>query len=370
MTDAAYAPLDAALEILARHGPELRSGLSNHGPMTVEALCALGRPDAVRPWLARYRAELLPAPPARARIGRTGWRAALARPERFADWCVFFERELREDPWPAVLERWAARLAPGLCADATHGVIRVGHAVRSLAAAETPWRLRELAAALASWAAGYQELPVPAPGAPPVEPLPVREAIGRVPLQPAHERRFSGTIVSALEGLQGFPAFAPVIDFADLRGDPERRLAELTDVFARVYLANARDPLTHIVFVHGLTSTAALGSLLPHLGEATARAALRFAWQAGCALYAAFGSQTPQLDGAPGPQVAAADLAERAIAHGDEHAIKFTEACLGRFARDPAAAYLAAADRALRALPRPERPTWEGRAHGAGAAAP
>jgi hypothetical protein len=351
-TAATYAVLDEALEVLSAHGHELRNGLSNHGPMTVEALCALGRPEAVMPWLERYRKDLLPAPTARERIDRSSWRSALARPERFADWAAFFQEELREGPWPAVLERWTARLAPGICADATHGVIRVGHAARSLGVAETPQRLGELAAALASWAASYQDLPVPEPGVPAREPLAVGDAMLRVALQPAHERRFSGTIVSALEGLRGFSAFAAVIDLADLRGDPEGRLAELTDVYARVYLANARDPLTTIVFVHGVTAAAALGSLLPHLSEATARAALRFGWQAGCALYAAFGSAPPQPVGTELPQLDAAALVDRAIAHGDEHAIKLTEACLRRYARAPSPAYLAAADHALRALPR------------------
>jgi len=350
MTDAAYAPLDDALEILSAHGPELRNGFTTHGPMAVEALCALGRPEAVMPWLGRYRRQLLPAPPARERIAPERWRDALAQPERFADWCVLFAEELAAEPWPAVLERWIARLAAGLCSDATHGVIRVGHAVRSLDVAESPPRLRELAGALASWAASYQELPVPPRGAP-TPALPVREAIGRAPLQPREERRFAGSIVSSLEALHGSPSFAPAIDLADLGGDPAQRVAELTEAFARVFLANARDPLTTIVFAHGVTSAAALGSLLPHLQEATARSALRFAWQAGCALYAAFGSR-PALLAEPEPASADADaLVDRALAHGDEHAIKLTEACLRRHALQPSPVYLAAVERALGALP-------------------
>ena len=70
MDAAAYAPLDEALAELAASGPELANGLTSHAPMTLEALCALGRPDAVRPWLARYRKDLRPAPPARRRCRR------------------------------------------------------------------------------------------------------------------------------------------------------------------------------------------------------------------------------------------------------------------------------------------------------------
>ena len=37
-------------------------------------------------------------------------------------------------------------------------------------------------------------------------------------------------------------------------------------------------------------------------------------------------------------------LIDRAVANGDEHVIKFTEACLSRYALDPSPAYFAAAD--------------------------
>ena len=168
MRSPSYAPLDEALEILAPFGIELKNGNSNHGPMVAEALCAMGRPDAVAPWIARYRQRMLPRPEARARIRREDWPGALGDRGRFADWSAFFAEEMQEAPWREALDRWVERLAPGFCAAATHGVIRVGHAVRSLTAEETPHRLRELADALASWAATYQELPTSDPGTKPL----------------------------------------------------------------------------------------------------------------------------------------------------------------------------------------------------------
>jgi len=154
-----YVSLDDALDALAPYGIELRNGNSNHAPMVAEALCAMGRPEAVMPWIDRYRERMLPRSSAVDRIRREDWRSALGQRDRFVEWSVFFREELQEVPWRQVLDRWMARLSPGFCAAATHGVIRVGHAVRSLAASETPPRLRELADALASWAATYQELP-------------------------------------------------------------------------------------------------------------------------------------------------------------------------------------------------------------------
>ena len=70
MRASSYAPLDDALELLAGYGIELDNGNSNHAPMVAEALCALGRPEAVVPWIARYRERMLPRPPAGSTIRR------------------------------------------------------------------------------------------------------------------------------------------------------------------------------------------------------------------------------------------------------------------------------------------------------------
>jgi Questin oxidase-like len=335
-----YTSLDDALEEIAPYGIELKNGNSNHAPMVAEALCAMGRPEAVMPWIARYRERMSPRPLAGDRIRDQDWRSALGRRERFADWRAFFGEELKEAPWRDVLEQWVGRLAPGFCAAATHGVIRVGHAVRSLAADETPQRLRELADALAGWAATWQELPVGDCNANGV--LAPRQAIARVPIVPP-EKRLAGNIVAALGVLGDFPEFAPAIGLVDTGGEINPRLSELTDVFARVYLANARNIPTAIAFIHGVTSHAALGNIAPHVSDATARIALRYAWQTGCGLYACYGGGTAMAEDVEPANEDADSLIDRAIANGDEHVIKFTEACLSRHALDPSPAYLAAA---------------------------
>ena len=80
-------------------------------------------------------------------------------------------------------------------------------------------------------------------------------------------------------------------------GDSSRSSRE---IFARVLLENAHDTLTAIVFVHGVTSVAALGNLLPHIdARDRARAALPYAWQAACGLYATFGRATTRRGGGP-----------------------------------------------------------------------
>jgi hypothetical protein len=345
-----YVSLDAAIETLAPYGIELKNGNSNHAPMVAEALCALGRPDAVMPWITRYRERMLPRPAAGARIGREDWRGALGERARFADWSAFFAEELRERPWREVLDHWMERLAPGFCAAATHGVIRVGHAARAMAESETPPRLRELADAFASWAATYQELPANGHGE--NGRLTPREAIARVPLVPPDRRGKAGNITATLQVLDDIPEFAPAIGLIDTSGDLAPLVAELTEVFARVYLANANDTRTTIAFIHGVTSPAALGNIASEIRERTARAALRYAWQSGCGLYACFGGETATAEAIAQREPDQDKLVERAIAHGDEHVIKFTEACLHRHTLCPSPVYIAAAEHVAGMIPR------------------
>src|ERR1700723_372900 len=343
MSAPAYAPLDDALEILLPYGPDLTNGNFNHAPMVVEALCALGRPEAVFPWIDAYRARMTPRSTAGEPVDWSRWRTHLGRRDSFPAWSRLFAAELADEPWRSVLERWALRLAPGYSGAATHGAIRVGHAARALGERETRVRLRELADALASWAASYAELPT-APAATPGR-LNPRAALAAVPLVPV-ERRPPGNITTALNRLVEFPEFSPVIDLVDLGGDLDATVAELAELFARVFLANAVDTRTFIVFVHSVTAVHALGNLAPHVGEATACSLARYAWQAGCGLYAAFGTAPPKDAVEPGDDDAQA-LVDQAIANGDEHVVKFTEASIARLKIAPSPVYLAAIRHAL-----------------------
>jgi len=345
-----YASLDDALEILAPYGIALRNGNSNHAPMVAEALCAMGRPDAVMPWIARYCERMLPKPEAGARISRQDWRAVLGDRSRFADWSEFFDEELRETSWREVLDRWVDHLVPGFSGAATHGVIRVGHAARSLALGQTPQRLRELADAFASWAATYQELPAGGPTA--NGPMRPRDAIARVPIVPPDRRNYAGNIMAALAMLEDLPEFASAIRLIDTSGELAPLVSELTELFTRVYLANAHDIRTTIAFIHGVTSPAALGNIASQIGDRTARAALPYAWQAGCGLYACFGGDTAVAEDIEPCHQEEDELVDRAITHGDEHVIKFTEACLHRNALSPTPVYLAAVDHVSGMIPR------------------
>jgi len=331
--------LDEALERLAGTGPEFGGGLANHGPMASEALVRLNRAEAVAPWVDGYRRRLQPGLGGPI-VAQTEWRAALGSIERVGGWVALFERELREAPWTAVLQEWVPPLAPGLSAAACHGLIRTGHAVRGLVERDEPLRRRELAQGLAYWAARHQALP-DRPGA--VGTLRASQALGRVPILP-DERRGHGLISEALAHLAGLPAFADVAGLVDVHADGF--LSDLTETFAGVYLAHAR-PGSRITFIHAVTGPSALRLLLPHLSPDTGALLLRYGWQVAAAMYAGYAS-TPR----PAPAVAPwprEELIDRAVATGDEHAFKFTEACLREHAIAPRPVYLAAAQRNVEA---------------------
>jgi hypothetical protein len=353
MTD----PIDDAYALLLDRAPEYGlMGFANHAPMAVDALVALGRSAAVGPWLARYAPALGPAPTPGDPLDASDWRptestdglrAVLGDESRFADWRVLFDHALVAEPWETVLDRWAARLAPGLIGAALHGLLRTAHATRALGRRDTPLRRRELAQGLAYWAATYHALPgdVDAPSAR----LASADALRAIPLLPVAARRPHGSIVDALAPLADFTPFhgaARLIDPA--AGAPDAVLSDMTATLAAAYLANvSRENL--IALVHFVTGPSAIRLLFPHVSEATRHLLLGYAWQAGAALYCAYGT-TAEAVTPRAPLPDRAQLIDGAVATGDEHAIKFVEACLREDAIRPAPAFRAAARDAIERL--------------------
>ncbi len=333
------ATIDEALEILHRTGPDLVSGNSNHGPMVTEALFALGRPDAVLPWIEGYKSRFQDRPQTRNPISPGGWHESLGDRSRSADWVAFFDRELVEASWQAVLQAWVPQLAPGLWAAATHGLIRTGHAVRSLAAGTTPPRLHELAEGLGYWAARYQILPGrPSGRHTGHSPSAAIQYVGRVH-GPDFEAR--GSIVQQVKGLDEQPEFAQAVDLVDTAGDLSWFISELTETCAGIYLAN---PKGLVGFVHTVTAPSALRLLAPYLTDTDAQLAARYAWQACAAIYAWYSTTPPpSLSDLTPPTEAPETLIDRAVVAGGAHTIKFTEACLREYALHPKPVYLVAA---------------------------
>jgi hypothetical protein len=339
--------MDRALRFLNDYGPALSNGFANHAPMVTEALSAMGRPDAVMPWLEQnwpLRAYLMPR--ISPKTGIADWKAALGNGDAAA-WSAFLAPEIRDSHWQDFVARWTARLAPAIGCMAAHGAIRAGHAVRSLAENRTPERLNELVRAFGYWAAGYMTLPAADYAG---TPMTAREAILRVPFSPGGARSERGSFAAGLHSLHDFPAFAPVIGMLDVDGDPAKTLSALSETFVRVYLANAQDSYTVIAFIHGVTAVAALRSLASCLDAGALRAALRYGWQTAAALYSVYGTAKPDWSAVKAPEETPYRLIAMAVETADDHAIKFTEAALREYALNPNPVYLAAARHAIGVL--------------------
>jgi hypothetical protein len=307
--------LDEALERLRDTGPERDGWLSNHAPMAAEALVRHGHAGAVHRWIDDYADRLEERPRGVARIEPDEWRDPLGDPVRTGDWIAFFDRALRDEPWRDVLALWWPRLLPGIAAGATHGVIRVGHAVRALLDAETGPRVGELGQGLAYWAARWQPL-APA-GAGPYRAADPRAALDAVPRVP--DQRFG--IRHRLAQLADRPGWAGPAPGA---GDEESRLRAI--VRAAVLRHGTHGHGNPVMLVHAATAPAAVLRALPALPPALHRPSLDAGWAASAAVTAAYSPAAGRP--APSGTAGAAEVMSRAMATGDAHAIKFADAAI------------------------------------------
>lgn len=343
--------MDEALELLAPYAPSFRGGLSNHGPMTAEALIALGQTDAVIPWVTKYRKRLEKRPATRKRIKATSWRNALGDGARNRDWDEWFTNELSESPWREVVGLWVPRLAPGIAAAGLHGVIRVGHAVCSLRLKENAARLDELARALAYWATEYLTLPGKPKGA--KDKLakdtgkwaPSR-ALQELERLPDALRKSRGLITTELKDLIGFQPFEAAINLVDPTAGTPSFMTDLLATFAGTFI-NTRSG--SFEFLHAITGAAAIAEMLP-LVKATQRADVQaFTWQVNAGVFARYSRDNlvATVDADP-KQTSAEQLAKLAVASGDEHTIKLVAACTREWRRNPAPRFLAAASKRVK----------------------
>jgi hypothetical protein len=344
--------LDEAYQRLHGTGPEWGGNLSNHGPMAAEVLVRRGREDQVPAWLGAYIGRLDELPTAREPITDQTWHEALSDFARIGDWVVYFGRLIGERPWHEVLVTWWPRLLPGIVAGATHGVIRVSHAVRALIGGdESPQAVTELAHGLAWWAARY----LPVPGAAGLTGnLDAAEAIDEVPRIPAQESVLASRF-GQLGELAAFPGAVAALRPATDPEDARRRLEDLVAAATVKYLTHGHG--SPVLLVHTATAPNAVLNTLPVLPRDLWAPSLAAAWAASAAIISTYapiaGAPRETL---PEPLQAGdpvAEVLDRAAAHGDEHVIKFTDTAAEAYSRTPNPDILAAALRVTQLLDSP-----------------
>jgi hypothetical protein len=262
---------------------------------------------------------------------------------------------VREAPWPEVLVAWWPRLLPAIASGSTHGLIRTGHAVRTVLGGDTsPDAVDEIAHALGYWAA--RAIFVPGLAAPAGD-LDAPAALAALPRLPEQ----SGVIRDRFARLADLPAWTPSL--TTLR--PPATPAEVPAALASLVEAGVRQYATHgygspVLLVHVATAPNAMGHLLPALPQSLWPSSFAATWAASAAITVAYAPATPRpTPAAPDPASPATpaapvpadpgsapdpgDLMARATEHGDEHVIKLTDTALDAYARTADPALLTAA---------------------------
>ncbi|MFJ9150600.1 questin oxidase family protein [Streptomyces sp. NPDC102270] len=307
--------LEEALDRVHAAGPEREGWLSNHAPMVVEALAAHGQAGSVHRWLDLYRDRLEDFPDRTAPVTDANWPSALGDPRRITDWTDYFSRTLAERPWQDVLAEWWPRLLPGMYGGATHTVIRVGHAVRALAAHENDPRVTELAHALGYWAARHQPVSgfVELPGA-----TRAADALEAVPaIEPGHVG-----FLNRLSAVRRLPVWAHDVTDPDTA---KERLTELVGAATHRYATHGHGEPT--MLVHAATAPNAVLRTLDSLPRDQWVPSLHAAWTASAAVTAMYAPTAP-VAYVPPARLTPEEVVERALAHGDEHVIKLTDTAL------------------------------------------
>lgn len=317
-------------------------GFAEHGPMVAEAISSLGFNDRVAGWVDAYNGKRrhLPLPPVQRPINGnddSDWRAALGVYPRAADWLAFFRNALSETAWPDVLRVWVPRLLDGHAGALTHGLIRTAHAVRGLPAEGAPSDLArdELAHGLGYWAASYHRSPGDS------------------------ERGGTRNLDEALYRLprgEGGVDIAPAIESLAPVADIDAAISRHTATFSRLLLAHDElAPVPAIQIVHSITAPRSMRDLLPYLPPESGPRAYRLLWRVSAWVVARLAPPLASGAESDAPRAEASmtieELAERAIAHGDEHVIKLTEACLCEDWLRPDPVYRVLAEAMLRRLP-------------------
>lgn len=342
--------IDRLLARIGSYSPEFGSGFSCHAPMTMLALNRI-QPDVSEERLDRFVAESEKRfeqwPEAAGTMDGADWRAALGDHSGAAAWRDLFAGEIERDGWRRTVALWAPRLAPGLMAGATHGIIRAAYATEYLEEYDTPIRRNELAIALGYWAARYQPLPDGPGEAKSADPAAL---LGQVPRLSAGDR-VKGMIFSRVVPLAEAGFFGPVRRWLDV-SDPVQALNGISACAAALYLQNSGRPA--ITFIHCLTATHAARTISQYLAPEDVPGAVSYLWQAVAALYSTDsdapwnGGRWPQLNEDEKKLAGARDeMVKLAASVNTDHVVKYAYSTGRESAANPNTVYDAALARWL-----------------------
>lgn len=299
--------LHELLDLGARYAPEYRGALSNHLPMALVALDALGAgPDRLRDFFERGALRLV----LQNRAGQPlpDWTVPLGRPAAFPDLLATFAAIAAGSGSAALLRRTLPRLCEGVGAAAFHGLIRTAYGIEA-------GHDGEIVAGLAYWASRH--LPLDAAGG---DRLNLADWIDLVADTPPPEVPGNALI---FERMRAVGESTHWIRHAGRLAIDARTLESLADFAARRYLATR-----HFTVLHLVTSAHALRLVLPFIDDpAPALAAYARAYAAG----AVASGIDLRRDGEPASDSESDEdwdaLARHAVQSNDEHIVKLVHTC-------------------------------------------
>lgn len=293
-------PLLPRLIALRGDDSSLRNGNSNHLPMVLGALHALGAgPARLDAFAAACRASIRPLP-------------APADGGDFASQWAGFEAQLAADGRDAVLRQVLPTLLEGLLTAAFHGVIRLAYGLRAGSDSET-------AAGLALLVAYRRESPLPSG----MVSTGAAEGLRSLSQDAALDGVVFGRpmIMGRLVEVIAHPAFLAAVPTLCIEKGADRAWHALALAAARLYRATADFTVLHLI-----TSLHALRVIWPWIADPE-RVLQRY-WTAFCAVYVAIGRPWPMhFLPLPDPLPSWATMRQAAIGSTDDHVIKLVDSC-------------------------------------------
>lgn len=296
--------LHTLLDEGAAHDRFYRNGYSNHLPMALTALHALGASDARLKAVARLHAgDLQPAPPPVAWLAGEPWPDHLGQASAYSAYRNLFRHWLLHERPEVVLPQVLPQLMAGCAASAFHALLRTAYGVMAQ-------HLGELADGLACWAAHHQPL-----GALPE----ARSTVTDVELLLRQLPALDSQAPSIARRISQAAEHGIVHRVAARLQVGERTLPQLARLAAYAYAGSGNFTVLHL-----LTSAHAMRVLLPYLDDADAeRQALRHYWHAYATTVVA-----AAIEHQPEPVLQSWEtLVETAVASDDEHVIKLVHSC-------------------------------------------
>jgi len=324
--------LDAVLSRFHSTAPTYDGGMSNHGPMVVEALEAAGLGGYGSAFAEHALATLEP-------LQDPGERRLVLGDGNEAEWIEHYRARIQAASVQEVVREALPSLLPGAMAGATHGLIRLSHAVRGWGRSPSEVRAEEVAHGLGYWASAFQALPGEVGTAPAID---LRTAMATLPGLSDEERSKAGLIFDRVRALDGVQRFADAIASVDLREQSTSDfISEMVAIAARLMLTS---PGAGFAYLHAITATSAVRSLLPFVDASSELAVRHAVFHCVAALHAAHGGSKAWLDWEPPgslPDVRTLTL-EAARSQGD-HAIKLAVSVVDEMSRHPDPALVCAA---------------------------